>query len=200
MARDTILGLGWQCVGWYIPAHATCICTSVMETTLEPMSKDIGEDNRIFFNKFSSKFYKVKIGATSNWPSKLQNEKGSSEIVLRAMGRAINKTVTIVELIKRRIVGLHQITSIGSTDITDTWEPLENVFQDAIPDEDGSTKEKDGTWPFHNIVEQLILDTFDPGTMTFGEQNSLSQAFNLLDKAFDSGINFFDSAKMDCLG
>ncbi|CAL5332096.1 unnamed protein product [Camellia sinensis] len=24
-----------------------------------------------------------------------------------------------------RIVGLHQITSIGSTDITDTWEPLE---------------------------------------------------------------------------
>lgn len=69
------------------------------------------------------------------------------------MGRAINKTVTIVELIKvpfsimrktrallsfcyihttevffvfqRRIVGLHQITSIGSTDIVDTWEPLE---------------------------------------------------------------------------
>ncbi|KAK0577446.1 hypothetical protein LWI29_033062 [Acer saccharum] len=41
------------------------------------------------------------------------------------MGRAINKTVTIVELIKRRIVGLHQNTAIGSTDITDTWEPLE---------------------------------------------------------------------------
>ncbi|KAK9946890.1 hypothetical protein M0R45_012332 [Rubus argutus] len=41
------------------------------------------------------------------------------------MGRAINKTVTIVELIKRRIVGLHQYTTIGSTDITDTWEPLE---------------------------------------------------------------------------
>ncbi|XVF14724.1 hypothetical protein REPUB_Repub09cG0086300 [Reevesia pubescens] len=41
------------------------------------------------------------------------------------MGRAINKTVTIVELIKRRIVGLHQITSIGSTDIIDMWEPLE---------------------------------------------------------------------------
>lgn len=41
------------------------------------------------------------------------------------MGRAINKTVTITELIKRRIVGLHQNTVIGSTDITDTWEPLE---------------------------------------------------------------------------
>ncbi|KAF7829537.1 ribonuclease P protein subunit p25-like protein [Senna tora] len=52
-------------------------------------------------------------------------EKGSNEIVFKAMGRAINKTVTIVELIKRRIVGLHQNTAIGSTDITDTWEPLE---------------------------------------------------------------------------
>lgn len=51
--------------------------------------------------------------------------KGSQEVVFKAMGRAINKTVTIVELIKRRVVGLHQITSIGSIDITDTWEPLE---------------------------------------------------------------------------
>ncbi|KAL5555797.1 hypothetical protein UlMin_038033 [Ulmus minor] len=55
----------------------------------------------------------------------LFQEKGSNEIVLKAMGRAINKTVMIAELIKRRIVGLHQNTSIGSTDITDTWEPLE---------------------------------------------------------------------------
>ncbi|CAN1163265.1 Ribonuclease P protein subunit p25-like protein [Linum perenne] len=55
----------------------------------------------------------------------LLQEKGADEIVFKAMGRAINKTVTIVELIKRRIVGLHQVTSIGSTDITDTWEPLE---------------------------------------------------------------------------
>ncbi|CAN6480776.1 unnamed protein product [Victoria cruziana] len=55
----------------------------------------------------------------------LLQEKGSNEIILKAMGRAINKTVMIVELIKRRIVGLHQITSIGSTDIVDTWEPLE---------------------------------------------------------------------------
>eukprot|EP00258_Populus_trichocarpa_P034018 XP_024450037.1 ribonuclease P protein subunit p25-like protein isoform X2 [Populus trichocarpa] len=55
----------------------------------------------------------------------LFQEKGSDEISLKAMGRAINKTVMIAELIKRRIAGLHQNTSIGSTDITDTWEPLE---------------------------------------------------------------------------
>ncbi|ESQ34774.1 hypothetical protein EUTSA_v10008163mg [Eutrema salsugineum] len=55
----------------------------------------------------------------------LLQEKGSNEVIFKAMGRAINKSVTIVELIKRRIPGLHQITSIGSTDITDTWEPEE---------------------------------------------------------------------------
>ncbi|XP_073120194.1 uncharacterized protein [Henckelia pumila] len=59
----------------------------------------------------------------------LLQEKESDEIVFKAMGRAINKTVTIVELIKRRIVGLNQITSIQSTDITDTWEPLEEGLQ-----------------------------------------------------------------------
>ncbi|OAY77686.1 Ribonuclease P protein subunit p25-like protein [Ananas comosus] len=59
------------------------------------------------------------------YASSLLQEKGSNEIVFKAMGRAINKTIMIVELIKRRIVGLHQNTAIGSTDITDTWEPLE---------------------------------------------------------------------------
>uniref|UniRef100_A0A804LV93 DNA/RNA-binding protein Alba-like domain-containing protein n=1 Tax=Zea mays TaxID=4577 RepID=A0A804LV93_MAIZE len=52
-------------------------------------------------------------------------DKGSDEVVFKAMGRAINKTVMVVELIKRRIVGLHQNTTTGSTDITDMWEPLE---------------------------------------------------------------------------
>lgn len=82
----------------------------------------------------------------------IKQEKGSNEISLKAMGRAINKTVMIAELIKvgflfplvvsacllanvfvfiffflfqRRIAGLHQDTAIGSTDITDVWEPLE---------------------------------------------------------------------------
>ncbi|KAJ0973293.1 hypothetical protein J5N97_021252 [Dioscorea zingiberensis] len=55
----------------------------------------------------------------------LFQEKGSDEIVLKAMGRAMNKAVVIAELLKRRIVGLHQNTRTGSIDITDTWEPLE---------------------------------------------------------------------------
>lgn len=35
-------------------------------------------------------------------------DKGSDEIVFKAMGRAINKTVTIVELIKVRCLNLYR--------------------------------------------------------------------------------------------
>ncbi|ONM17516.1 Alba DNA/RNA-binding protein [Zea mays] len=55
----------------------------------------------------------------------LLQDNATDDIVIKAMGRAINKTVAIVELLKRRIAGLHQNTSIESIDITDTWEPLE---------------------------------------------------------------------------
>lgn len=41
------------------------------------------------------------------------------------MGRAINKTIGIAEIVKRRLVGLHQISDIGSLDIVDVWEPKE---------------------------------------------------------------------------
>lgn len=38
-------------------------------------------------------------------------EKKTAAITLRAMGKAINKTVTIAEIIKRKVAGLHQVRS-----------------------------------------------------------------------------------------
>ncbi|AQK50053.1 uncharacterized protein LOC100276330 [Zea mays] len=55
----------------------------------------------------------------------LLEENGHDEISIKAMGQAINKTVMVVELIKRRVGGLHQNSATESVDITDTWEPLE---------------------------------------------------------------------------
>ncbi|CAL5332963.1 unnamed protein product [Camellia sinensis] len=46
----------------------------------------------------------------------LLQEKGSNEIVLKAMAELSTKL---------RIAGIHENTSIGSMDITDMWEPLE---------------------------------------------------------------------------
>ena len=40
-------------------------------------------------------------------------------------------------------------------------------------------------------VSELAL-----GTMTFGEQNTEQQAFEQLDMALDSGVNFIDTAEM----
>ncbi|WRX21489.1 DNA/RNA-binding protein Alba-like - like 4 [Theobroma cacao] len=53
------------------------------------------------------------------------NEKQVGEVVLKAMGQAISKTVAIAKIIKKRIPGLHQETSISSMSITDMWEPME---------------------------------------------------------------------------
>ncbi|XP_012836629.1 PREDICTED: aldo-keto reductase-like [Erythranthe guttata] len=50
--------------------------------------------------------------------------------------------------------------------------------------------------PLFNLAPDITVSRLCLGTMTFGEQNSLPQSFELLDKAFDSGINFFDSAEM----
>lgn len=60
-----------------------------------------------------------------SYATTLLQEKRISEIVLKAMGRAINKAVMLAEIIKKIIEGLHQNVSIGSLDITDVWEPLE---------------------------------------------------------------------------
>jgi len=46
--------------------------------------------------------------------------------MLKAMGRAITKIVTVAEMIKRRIHGLHHNTQISFVDINYMWEGLES--------------------------------------------------------------------------
>ena len=46
------------------------------------------------------------------------------KIVLKAMGRAINKAVTIAEILKRKMP-LHQCNSLSSVEMIDIFEPLE---------------------------------------------------------------------------
>uniref|UniRef100_A0A2P2LGQ5 Uncharacterized protein MANES_12G041800 n=1 Tax=Rhizophora mucronata TaxID=61149 RepID=A0A2P2LGQ5_RHIMU len=55
----------------------------------------------------------------------LLQDKHVKEIVLKAMGQAISKTVSVAESIKRRNPWLHQDTAISSVSITDVWEPIE---------------------------------------------------------------------------
>ncbi|XP_031123393.1 protein argonaute 18-like isoform X2 [Ipomoea triloba] len=64
-----------------------------------------------------------------NYATTLLQERCGKDILLKAMGQAISKTVAITELIKRRFPGLHQHTSISSVSITDVWEPIEEGLQ-----------------------------------------------------------------------
>lgn len=52
------------------------------------------------------------------------SEPATDTIVLKAMGRAVNKSVTIAEILKRKIP-LHQITDLSTCEIIDVYEPLE---------------------------------------------------------------------------
>jgi len=89
------------------------------------------------------------------YATSLLQEKKSNEVILKAMGRAINKTVTIAEIIKRRIPGLHQITSIDSTDITDVWEPIEEGLNNVETTRHVSS--------LQIILSTKVLDTSQPG-------------------------------------
>ncbi|XAR60989.1 hypothetical protein NMG60_11034556 [Bertholletia excelsa] len=60
-----------------------------------------------------------------SYASSLLQEKRGREIVLKAMGQAISKTVAIAEILKRRMPRLHQDTAISSVSIIDVWEPIE---------------------------------------------------------------------------
>lgn len=44
-------------------------------------------------------------------------------MIFRATGGAISTAVTVAELTKRRIEGLHQVTTIGTTDVSSVFEP-----------------------------------------------------------------------------
>ena len=54
----------------------------------------------------------------------LQQADSSDKVVLKAMGRAINKAVTIAEILKRKMP-LHQCNALSSVEMIDIFEPLE---------------------------------------------------------------------------
>ena len=56
---------------------------------------------------------------------------GSEKVVLKAMGKAINKAVTIAEILKRKMP-LHQITALSSCEIINVYEPLEEGLDTVV--------------------------------------------------------------------
>ena len=61
----------------------------------------------------------------------LEQESGSNHVELKAMGKAINKAVTIAEILKRKMP-LHQITTLSSCEIVNVYEPLEEGLDTVV--------------------------------------------------------------------
>lgn len=59
-------------------------------------------------------------------------EDASEHVTLQGMGNAISKVVSIAEIVKRRIPAVHQLTSISSTEVVDTYEPLEEGLETVV--------------------------------------------------------------------
>merc|ERR1712151_337812 len=75
------------------------------------------------------------IGSVSAYVSraaKVYNELEKPQVVIKATGNALTKAVTLAEVIKRRFKDLHQITTLGSTQIVDEYEPLEEGLDKVI--------------------------------------------------------------------
>ena len=53
------------------------------------------------------------------------NNKGKDSVTLSSLGQAITKAVTIAEIVKHRIAGLHQVNEINTIVIDDEYEPIE---------------------------------------------------------------------------
>lgn len=59
--------------------------------------------------------------------SVLNGEEGrtkSDTIMINGMASAIHKAVSVAEIVKHRVPGLHQITEISSEEVTDVYEPV----------------------------------------------------------------------------
>ncbi|OWZ08811.1 Aspartyl protease [Phytophthora megakarya] len=66
-----------------------------------------------------------KVRSYISYANGLFAEKSERRVVLKAMGNAISKAVTVAEILKHRVANLHQVTRISSIETVDVYEPLE---------------------------------------------------------------------------
>jgi len=93
-------------------------------------------------------------------------------ILLKAMGLGTKNAITLAEILRRRVPGLHQITKIGSVELKDVWEPTEEGLKTVI-----TTR-----WvaSIGITLSKSPLDTTDPGyqaPLQEEERKTLSEPF-----------------------
>ncbi|NXM76920.1 RPP25 protein, partial [Serilophus lunatus] len=70
-----------------------------------------------------------KIRNLMNFALAQMELKGSRQIIFSGCGRAVTKTITCVEIMKRKLGGLHQVTKVRYKTVLEVWEN-----QELLPD------------------------------------------------------------------
>merc|ERR550514_2222407 len=86
---------------------------------MKPREKTVKDDDEIRVTAAG------RVSAYVAYAAKVFNELNKPQVVVKGTGNALAKAVTAAEIIKRRFKGLHQITTLGYTEIVDEYEPLE---------------------------------------------------------------------------
>merc|ERR1711870_155343 len=98
------------------------------------------------------------VGSVSAYVSRaatVYNELKKPKVVIKASGNALTKAVTAAEVIKRRFKDLHQITALGTVEIVDEYEPLEEGLDKVTDTRNVSTIEI--------VLSKDALDTSNKG-------------------------------------
>jgi DNA-binding protein Alba len=72
------------------------------------------------------------VSAYVSRAAKFYNELNKDEVIITGTGDAISKAVQLAEVVKRRFKGLHQITKLGTQEIVDEYELLEEGLDKVI--------------------------------------------------------------------
>merc|ERR1719157_309514 len=98
------------------------------------------------------------VGSVSAYVSraaKVYNELNKDEVKITGSGNAVTKAVQLAEIVKRRFKGLHQLTKLGTQEIVDEYEPLEEGLDTVTDTRNISTIEIK--------LSKTALDTSDKG-------------------------------------
>ncbi|NWR85302.1 RPP25 protein, partial [Furnarius figulus] len=113
-----------------------------------------------------------KIRNLMNFAMAQMELKGSRQIIFSGCGRAITKTITCVEIMKRKLGGLHQVTKVRYKTVVEVWEK-----QDLLCDGPAQNLTVHKNVP--SICILLSRDPLDPNQMGYQPpepQHGLSEA------------------------
>ncbi|CAN9514419.1 unnamed protein product [Ophioblennius macclurei] len=94
-------------------------------------------------------------------------EQTSRQLVFTASGRGVAKAITCVEMVKRRVKGLHQLTRLAYRTVVEVWEPLEPA---AGLDSLTVSRNVPGIWI---LLTTMPLDPEQPGYQPPGRYDAL---------------------------